>query len=39
LPGSIAKKGRSPPADEPIIQKIEADAQPILYIAFSSERH
>jgi multidrug efflux pump len=25
--------------DEPVIQKIEADAQPILYIAFSSDRH
>ena len=25
--------------DEPMIQKVEADAQPILYIAFSSDRH
>ncbi|MGB6440753.1 MAG: efflux RND transporter permease subunit [Methyloceanibacter sp.] len=25
--------------DEPVIQKVEADAQPILYIAFSSDRH
>jgi multidrug efflux pump len=25
--------------DEPIIQKREADAQPIMYLAFSSERH
>ncbi len=26
-------------ADEPIVQKQEADAQPILYLAFSSDRH
>ncbi|WP_290815761.1 efflux RND transporter permease subunit, partial [Ferrovibrio sp.] len=25
--------------DEPIVSKIEADAQPVLYIAFSSDRH
>ena len=25
--------------DEPVIQKVEADAQPILYIAFSIDRH
>ncbi|MFD2264690.1 efflux RND transporter permease subunit [Lacibacterium aquatile] len=25
--------------DEPIIQKVEADAQPIIYLAFSSDRH
>src|SRR3970282_3044203 len=25
--------------DEPIIQKQEADAQPIIYMAFSSDRH
>ncbi|HEX6144738.1 MAG TPA: efflux RND transporter permease subunit [Geminicoccaceae bacterium] len=25
--------------DEPIIQKVEADAQPFLYMAFSSDRH
>jgi multidrug efflux pump len=33
-------RGRLPDEiDEPVIQKIEADAQPILYIAFSSDRH
>ncbi|MDP1975372.1 MAG: efflux RND transporter permease subunit, partial [Alphaproteobacteria bacterium] len=26
-------------ADEPIVQKVEADAQPIIYIAFYSDRH
>ncbi len=26
-------------ADEPIVQKQEADAQPIMYLAFSSDRH
>jgi len=25
--------------DEPVISKVEADAQPILYLAFSSDRH
>ena len=25
--------------DEPVIEKVEADAQPIIYIAFSSDRH
>ncbi len=25
--------------DEPIVSKVEADAQPVLYIAFSSDRH
>jgi len=25
--------------DEPVIQKVEADAQPIIYLAFSSNRH
>ncbi|MGH6904969.1 MAG: efflux RND transporter permease subunit, partial [Geminicoccaceae bacterium] len=25
--------------DEPIVSKVEADAQPILYLAFSSDRH
>jgi multidrug efflux pump len=25
--------------EEPVIQKVEADAQPIIYIAFSSDRH
>ncbi|MEX6503289.1 efflux RND transporter permease subunit [Pseudomonas zhanjiangensis] len=25
--------------DEPIVQKVEADAQPIIYLAFFSERH
>lgn len=25
--------------DEPIIQKVEADAQPIMYLAFSSDQH
>ncbi|GGB36108.1 acriflavin resistance protein [Tistrella bauzanensis] len=25
--------------DEPIIEKVEADAQPIIYLAFSSDRH
>ena len=33
-------RGRLPEEiDEPIIQKREADAQPILYLAFSSEHH
>ncbi len=33
-------RGRLPEEiDEPIIQKREADAQPILYLAFSSQRH
>jgi multidrug efflux pump len=33
-------RGRLPDEiDEPIIQKVEADAQPILYLAFSSEKH
>ena len=26
-------------ANEPIVQKQEADAQPIIYLAFSSDRH
>ncbi|MGE0658402.1 MAG: efflux RND transporter permease subunit [Reyranellaceae bacterium] len=25
--------------DEPVIEKVEADAQPIIYLAFSSDRH
>ncbi len=25
--------------DEPVIQKVEADAQPIIYLAFTSDRH
>ena len=33
-------RGRLPEEiDEPIIQKVEADAQPILYLVFSSDRH
>ncbi|HEX5930133.1 MAG TPA: multidrug efflux RND transporter permease subunit [Methyloceanibacter sp.] len=33
-------RGRLPDEiDEPIIQKVEADAQPILYLAFYSDRH
>ncbi|HVO17108.1 MAG TPA: efflux RND transporter permease subunit [Alphaproteobacteria bacterium] len=33
-------RGQLPDAiDEPIISKVEADAQPILYLAFSSDRH
>ncbi|MBX2806971.1 MAG: efflux RND transporter permease subunit, partial [Hyphomicrobiales bacterium] len=33
-------RGRLPDEiDEPVIQKVEADAQPIIYIAFSSDRH
>ncbi len=33
-------RGRLPDeADEPIISKVEADARPILYLAFSSDRH
>ena len=33
-------RGRLPDAvDEPIISKVEADAQPVIYIAFSSDRH
>ena len=25
--------------DEPVIAKVEADAQPMIYLAFSSDRH
>ncbi|MDX1481410.1 MAG: efflux RND transporter permease subunit [Woeseiaceae bacterium] len=33
-------RGRLPEeADDPIVQKQEADAQPIIYVAFSSDRH
>jgi multidrug efflux pump len=33
-------RGRLPDeVDEPIIAKVEADAQPIIYMAFSSDRH
>ena len=33
-------RGRLPDEiDEPIISKVEADAQPIMYLAFSSDRH
>ena len=33
-------RGRLPDEiDEPIISKVEADAQPIIYLAFSSDRH
>jgi multidrug efflux pump len=33
-------RGRLPDEiDEPVIQKVEADAQPIMYLAFSSTRH
>jgi multidrug efflux pump len=33
-------RGRLPDEiDEPVISKVEADAQPILYLAFSSDRH
>ena len=33
-------RGRLPDEiDEPVIQKVEADAQPIIYLAFSSDRH
>ncbi len=33
-------RGRLPDEiDEPIIQKVEADAQPIIYLAFYSDRH
>src|SRR5690606_29998176 len=33
-------RGRLPDEiDEPIVSKVEADAQPILYMAFSSDRH
>src|SRR5436189_145725 len=28
-----------PKIDEPVIAKVEADAQPIMYLAFSSDRH
>ncbi len=37
---SGACAGRLPDEiEEPIIQKVEADAQPILYLAFFSDRH
>ena len=33
-------RGRLPDEiDEPVIMKVEADAQPIMYLAFSSDRH
>lgn len=33
-------RGRLPEdVDEPVVAKIEADAQPIIYLAFSSDRH
>ena len=33
-------RGRLPDeVDEPVIAKVEADAQPIIYLAFSSDRH
>ena len=33
-------RGRLPDEiDEPIISKVEADAQPVMYLAFSSDRH
>jgi multidrug efflux pump len=33
-------RGRLPDdIDEPVISKVEADAQPIIYLAFSSDRH
>jgi multidrug efflux pump len=33
-------RGNLPDAvDEPVVQKVEADAQPIIYLAFSSDRH
>jgi len=33
-------RGRLPEEiDEPVIQKVEADAQPIIYLAFSSDQH
>ncbi len=33
-------RGRLPDAiEEPVIQKVEADAQPIIYLAFFSDRH
>ena len=33
-------RGRLPDEiDEPIVSKVEADAQPIIYLAFSSDRH
>ncbi|MFP4536695.1 MAG: efflux RND transporter permease subunit [Dichotomicrobium sp.] len=33
-------RGRLPEEiEEPVIQKVEADAQPVIYLAFSSEKH
>jgi multidrug efflux pump len=33
-------RGRMPDGiDEPVVAKVEADAQPIIYLAFSSDRH
>ncbi|WP_088345759.1 MULTISPECIES: efflux RND transporter permease subunit [Rhodomicrobium] len=33
-------RGRLPDEiEEPVIQKVEADAQPVIYLAFSSDRH
>jgi multidrug efflux pump len=36
---SRARRNLPDEVDEPIIQKVEADAQPTIYIAFSSDRH
>ncbi|MBK1667123.1 multidrug transporter AcrB [Rhodovibrio sodomensis] len=36
---SRARENLPDEVDEPVIQKVEADAQPIIYLAFSSERH
>ena len=36
---SRARKSLPDDVDEPIINKVEADAQPIIYLSFSSDRH
>jgi len=36
---SRARENLPDEVDEPIIAKVEADAQPIIYLAFSSDRH
>jgi multidrug efflux pump len=36
---SRVRKNLPPEVDEPVIEKVEADAQPTIYLAFSSSRH
>ncbi len=36
---SRVRRNLPPEVDEPVIEKVEADAQPTIYLAFSSNRH